>query len=84
MCINKKNYDEDWRKRAKQTVSAVLRDSAGQEEETIRIALMDAYPFDKLKTFKQFLVWLNEIHRQRKSNRPAKQPTENKNQGELF
>lgn len=78
----KKDDNEQWRKHARDMVAAVLRDAAHQEEETIRIALMDAYPFDKKKTFKLFLIWLNEISRQRRNI--GKKPIESKNQGQLF
>lgn len=72
-----------WRDVCRQIIKRTLAQSAGKSETEIRKALKEAYPFENIK-FTMYLVWLNEIHLQRKSKRPTKQPTENKNQGELF
>lgn len=75
---------DTWRLTARQIITRVLTQTAGRNENEIRQALKEAYPFEKIK-FPAYLVWLNEIHLQRKRKSPVNtKPIENKNQRELF
>lgn len=61
-----------WRHIAAPIIAQVLDDTMGQSEPDIKQALYDAYPFGERKYF-PYKVWLDEIKRQRKTQRRGQQ-----------
>jgi hypothetical protein len=59
---------QSWRDRARPIIAEVLRMTAGKDENIIRAALFDAYPFGERKRY-PYHIWLDEIQRQRKMKR---------------
>lgn len=53
-----------WRRKAAPLIARVLAETAGQNEDAIRKALRDAYPFGERK-YHPHDIWLDEIKRQR-------------------
>lgn len=49
-----------WRDRCKPIISKVIADNKGEDEQTIRKALFNAYPFGERKMY-PYKVWLSEI-----------------------
>ena len=60
-----------WRDRARPIIAAVLRETEGQDEATIKRALRDAYPWGP-RAMHPYKAWLAEIRHQRnRAARPA-------------
>lgn len=53
-----------WRDRARPIVARVLRETQGQDEQTIRAALRAAYPFG-WRANHPYKIWLDEVATQR-------------------
>lgn len=53
-----------WREKSRPIIARVLKENAGADEQTIRKALKDAYPFG-MREYHPYKVWLDEIAVQR-------------------
>lgn len=62
-----------WRNRAAPIVAQVLAAHKGEPEQQIRRALREAYPFG-MRAYHPYKIWLDEIHRQRHTNRYVRLP----------
>ena len=58
-----------WRDIAKPIIAEVLAENKGKDEDTIRKALREAYPYGERK-YHPYKIWLSEIKRQ--LGRPGK------------
>lgn len=54
-----------WRDKAAPIIAQVLKETAGQDEKTIKKALREAYPFGE-RAMHPYKIWCDEIKRQRK------------------
>lgn len=53
-----------WREDASRIIARVLKETAGQEENAIRKALRDAYPWGE-RSNHPYKMWCSEVRRQR-------------------
>ena len=53
-----------WREHSRAVVAAVLKETEGQTQTQIKVALYHAYPFGE-RAMHPYKIWLNEIKRQR-------------------
>lgn len=53
-----------WRDYARPIIARVLKENAGADEQTIKRALKDAYPFGQ-REYHPYKIWLDEIAVQR-------------------
>lgn len=75
-----------WRDRARPIIAEVLRETAGQPENVIRKALIDAFPFGPMQ-YHPYKIWRSEVRRQLGVEKPKErgakpiQPADPRQQG---
>ena len=76
---------QTWRQIAAPIIAEVLKETAGQDERTIRRALRDAYPFGQ-RAMHPYKAWCDEVQRQHglKKPKPRKGDPAPNEQPELF
>ena len=55
--------DGSWRRHARPIIARVLKETQGQDEQAVRKALKEAYPFGERKYW-PYKVWCDEVQRQ--------------------